>query len=92
MALPQGDERAEKWYNALCTALHSKMVNRDKWGCGETEIDELIDYINHLRDPDEQSLLTEAIGMHEIYSSYLAAGFTQPEAMELLKTMIAASR
>ncbi|MBM9509966.1 hypothetical protein [Actinacidiphila acididurans] len=34
------------------------------------------------------SLAAEAVMHHEIYDSYVRAGFSEPQALELLKTII----
>jgi hypothetical protein len=41
-------------------------------------------------DPITQ-LAAAAVQLHELYNSYLAAGFTEPQAFELVKTILAAS-
>jgi hypothetical protein len=38
--------------------------------------------------PADESLLAAAIGQHEMYLSWLHAGFTPEQAMELLKTVV----
>lgn len=38
-----------------------------------------------------QTLSSAAIGLHELYQSYIAAGFTVMQAFELVKVALAAS-
>ncbi|QCX81257.1 hypothetical protein C9F11_38370 [Streptomyces sp. YIM 121038] len=45
--------------------------------------------------PDPEDPITElaaaAVQLHEAYTAYLQAGFTEPQAFELVKTILAAS-
>jgi hypothetical protein len=45
--------------------------------------------------PDPEDPITQlaaaAVQLHELYSSYIEAGFSEPQAFDLVKTILAAS-
>ena len=42
-----------------------------------------------MSDSPLQTMLEAAIAIHEVYLSYVEAGFTDAQALELVKTLIA---
>ncbi|WP_405710063.1 hypothetical protein OG264_16030 [Streptomyces xanthophaeus] len=46
------------------------------------------DATTHAPDSPLSKLATAAVALHELYTSYVTAGFTKAEALELVKAMI----
>lgn len=44
---------------------------------------------NRITQPDPLTkMATAAVSMHELYTAWIAAGFSRAEAMELMKTLM----